>query len=812
MDIELSEEQLECIEWFKKGWNLKVTALAGSGKSTLALCAIENIEQSKKVLLISYNRKLVDNTNEKLQQMGRSFYNRVFVTTYHGLLGSLASKVVENEVVFDNTMATLDFASKKHTWRFADFDILMVDEVQDMRPGFLRLLKMMILDVCHRPEQLQLFGVGDTMQLLYAFYAVNPADARFLTLFHILFARPSLRGWKECTLSISYRMTSPMAKLLNNLIPSRLTIPRPKKLPITLPITLPILNPNPNQNEEEGDEPCVTWIIADLYKDSASIIAPIAARERGKLLVLCNSLNERSPAVGIVDALVEQNIPVHVSRSGMLSEGSNSNQHQSVTKNKVCFNTKHGSKGCEQEVVVALINANLIDGEIENPDYVALTRAKRKLYIIQNFRKITQIELDQFMRTHDFQQRDLRIIVMRELKMGGNNDPSMSYSKKTKGDDVEAEVEEEEAENKNGKKTQTVFSAQSLFSFIDVAHLQVLLNSIQVSVVQAPIVDVVMMSDEECAKLRFSMLQGYFHNMNVTFDQGQTYFNMTTICGIALTLALEFATTSMVPTLANRLLMRCSSRSEDKYIFMKNQMQYAIASLMHQDHESENEVDKEQVLFKKFKIFAQMATLIDAFYGYGEKLMSIKNYDFIDNAGIYERFRALSSSLTKIITKHNISTKALVWHREEIGRFKFDDKSIRIMAKPTVSSKCGLIVIDILHSPQINDDDHLTGITAAQIIGNQHTTAYQINIGDGAIHHVTLLLVKQPGKTDLLPTEVKEAMMNGVVDMDDIATIQESVQTPIAPSESLDFITQAITFKLYEEKPSEDAEFIRANT
>ncbi len=799
--MELSEEQIHCLSLLKQGHNLVVTALAGAGKTFLALRAITQSEPHKRILLVSYNRKLVDATKESLRKLDQEdpsakYSNRVFVATYHSLLSSIAKRVVEKEIVFEHTLKTLDFGSRKSTWRFSNIDLLIVDEVQDMRPSFMRLLKKIIYELCYRASQLQIFGVGDTMQLLYSFFAINPADARFLTLMPVLFSRPSQREWKQASLSISYRNTAPMAKLLNALIPTRTTIPRPRKNSIGF-----------TEDTDEQDEPCVTWVIGDLYKDCASVIAPIAARERGDLLVLCQSLNERSPAVAIVDALVAQGLDVHVSRSGILSEGGNSHQNQSVTRNKVLFNTKCGAKGLQSKTVVTLINDPLIDGEISNADYVSLTRAHHKLFIFQNYRKITQPELEEFVAKHQFQQSELRVIVLRELKK--TNNTTSPPKKKPREENFCDGVEEDDTI----ATKQTSFSTESLFSFIDVVHLQQLLERIDVIPLQMPITDVAPMEEgDECSHLRQSMLQSYFQNMNKTFDEGRTYVNMSVVCGIALTMALEFVTTGLVPTLASRVLVRCASRQDEKHAYMARELQISISQLQQQPQQQQQVVfDEEQVLFKKFKIFARLAAIVDAFYGYNEKLMSIKNYAFIDDAGIYERFRSLRNSLTTLIAKHDISAKSLIWHREEVGRFKYgEDTSVKIMATPTISSRCGTLVIDILHSPQTNDDDHLAVITSAQIVGNDKTFAYQINIGDGSIHMITLK--PKVEQKSVLPAEVQLACSHGTADMDDIATIQEALDfEPQKTTTSLDFVSEAITFKLFKETPKTDSEFIAAN-
>ncbi len=739
-----SVEQQIILNSIKDGKNIIVEALAGSGKTTLILHTIVS-NPEKKGFMISYNRGLVDQTNTVIGDLehatGTDIRSRITVVTYHSLLSMICNKVIDDDLLFLVALTTTDFSLKRASLKFKDFDFMIIDECQDMRGSYFTLVINVIVQLCILPKDLQMLVVGDTIQLLYNFYAINRADSRFLTCMDQLLVGTTQRQWEHKTLTTSYRSTQPIANFINSLFKQRITIPKPASI------------------EERQKEAHVTIYILDLYKDCPMVILPHIQRSNlsnRSSLIICSSLNERSPAVGIVDLLVMNNIDVHVARSGKLSDNGSSHMNQSTTQNKVLMKTKHGVKGLEADDVHTVCNVNVFDyynKPLENAEYVAFSRARKQFFLYIDYRNVNEYQLQKYLQDNNqLTQKDLRIIQLRDIKPN----------------EVQAKAEDEQKVEE--QKQQTNFTSNTLFSFIDVSHLQFLLKMLEQTEIQAPLTARLNEpndndNDEEQDELKAKQMEGYFHQMNVTFDHGKTYINVTNICGIAITMALEYTITKCIPVQIHNMMMACLARkSDEKCQSMRKRLELVIRNLRQNNNSATDAV------LSQFKLFAEMGTLLDAYTGYCEKLNSLKNFDFINTSPIFERYRVLHESLSLIIGKHNIAIADLIWYKKDIGRFKYDDKSIMIVVEPTLVSKCGSLLIDVVHTPCISHEHHLSALVAAQVIGNAHTSVYVVNIGDG--------------------------------------NIQKSQLNSHTNEDSMNFISQAITFKLCKEDNPDDANFI----
>lgn len=60
-----SEEQKAIIENLKNQYNITVEAVAGSGKTTTCLLIAKSFKE-KEVLILTYNKRLADETKEKI--------------------------------------------------------------------------------------------------------------------------------------------------------------------------------------------------------------------------------------------------------------------------------------------------------------------------------------------------------------------------------------------------------------------------------------------------------------------------------------------------------------------------------------------------------------------------------------------------------------------------------------------------------------------------------------------------------------------------------------------------------------------------
>jgi superfamily I DNA/RNA helicase len=110
-------------------------------------------------------------------------------------------------------------------------------------------------------------------------------------------------------------------------------------------------------------------------------------------MILCSSLNEFSPAKQIVHTLVKHGIPVHVSRSGRLSDVSPPTLVP-LSTGRVRVKTFCAAKGLEAKLVIVLHHKSMFQ-KIENSLYVALTRSSEQLVIFQEASTTTHSDIEQ---------------------------------------------------------------------------------------------------------------------------------------------------------------------------------------------------------------------------------------------------------------------------------------------------------------------------------------------------------------------------------------------------------------------------------
>ena len=203
-----SAEQQELIVALQNGHSIVVDSVAGGGKST----AILNIAKAltDNILVLTFNARLKTETREKVVALG---LRNIEIHSYH----SFAVKYYNKKCFNDSGLIEMLRSSASNTF---EYDIIIMDEAQDMTMLYYRLVQRIIRDnhpgltdmeYCggEGTGSAQLALLGDTYQNIYRF---KGADARFLSLTsHILPGE-----WKTLNLSISYRLPDCVAEFINN--------------------------------------------------------------------------------------------------------------------------------------------------------------------------------------------------------------------------------------------------------------------------------------------------------------------------------------------------------------------------------------------------------------------------------------------------------------------------------------------------------------------------------------------------------------------------------------------------------------------
>eukprot|EP00965_Chrysotila_dentata_P064952 2153226-Pleurochrysis_carterae.AAC.1 len=156
----LSNEQKQILKAVSDGWCVSVNACAGSGKTTTLLNCIKHEKRGSRFLLLMYNKQLQNETVQRAKNMG---IEDLHVYTFHAFAGKVVGRVAFDDRSLVEVVNIWENA-KPHELRYIPkFDVLIIDEVQDMNPLMHRI-------VCATLRFASpLFNVGDT-------HAAEPND------------------------------------------------------------------------------------------------------------------------------------------------------------------------------------------------------------------------------------------------------------------------------------------------------------------------------------------------------------------------------------------------------------------------------------------------------------------------------------------------------------------------------------------------------------------------------------------------------------------------------------------------------------
>jgi len=360
-----SDEQSNIIALCKQNQNVIVDAVAGSGKTTTLLgIAAASDEQMLGVL---YNRSLKEETRLKAQ--AANLY-ALEIHNYH----ALARKYYDNECCNDTGLTKILNSNKALIRKLPSWKRIVLDEVQDMSPLYYRLIMKIIVDL-NNPD-LRLTVMGDHLQAIFAFLK---ADSRFLTLASQLF-KPVTGPWVKASLSTTYRCSSSICTFMNEgLLGYKRMVPADK-------------TPSPPVHYVYGS-PFDSHRVLTRYIET--FLTPTYGYKADDIFVLAPSVASKgktTPVSLLENALVSRGIPVYVSNE---REVELSTSAESPIHGKLVITTYHQSKGLERAVVIVYScddsyydyrddDRNLLS----SPMYVAMTRAKKYLFVLHDNKDI----------------------------------------------------------------------------------------------------------------------------------------------------------------------------------------------------------------------------------------------------------------------------------------------------------------------------------------------------------------------------------------------------------------------------------------
>jgi len=357
----ISDEQTQIVNAIKSG-NVSCNCIAGSGKTT-SILYIANKYPDLRILVLTYNKKLKEETMEKVEKLNldntevRSYH--AFVVRYYTHRGYRDPGIID----------TIKYDLKpKNSF---SYDLIIIDEIQDINNFYYELLCKIYKDNQRHSDNhsgAKICILGDTKQSIYGF---KGADPRFITYANKLFNFNAI-PWSICPLSETFRMTIPTTKFVNRCILGEDRI-RSNKKSCTRPIYL-LCN-------AFGNDPYKYvlryLLLKDIKVDDIFILAPSVKKSK----------NKSSPIRILANKLSNNGYPIYIPGSDDIK------LDEKVLENKIVFSTYHQIKGLERKVVI-IFNFDksyfTYYAKRENPNvcpntiYVATTRSLEHLLVIHH--------------------------------------------------------------------------------------------------------------------------------------------------------------------------------------------------------------------------------------------------------------------------------------------------------------------------------------------------------------------------------------------------------------------------------------------
>ena len=354
-----SEEQQKIIDALKNKQNVIVNAVAGSGKTTTIL-GIARQMPDVNILQITYNKALQIEVEEKVEH---EQLKNIKIYTYHGLACSFYDYTAYTDEKIKKIIT--DDTSFKPRYNQSKYSIIVIDEAQDMKHIYFKLVYKFLKDINYN---VNLLILGDNYQCINEFL---DADYRYLTLAEDIFI--SHKPFVKLTLNTSYRLTNTMARFINEfMMYNKVKINAPKK---GEPVIYHRLN-------TFSDAVIISNYIIDKIMNHNA--------KADDFFIIAPSVNKSKILKDIENHLVNANIQCYVPMSD------DSKLKAIILQNKVVFTTYNQAKGRERPYCIVLgfdtsyykyYNRKANMKLCENILYVAVSRASKQLILVEDYKQ-----------------------------------------------------------------------------------------------------------------------------------------------------------------------------------------------------------------------------------------------------------------------------------------------------------------------------------------------------------------------------------------------------------------------------------------
>lgn len=386
--LQPTNEQQQIVDAIKDNKNVIVNAVAGSGKTTTIMHLLNQLPKDKKILVLMYNTKLKDDTKDRIDDYDFNENKNVEVYTIHGFATMMNMKRTYFEgktVNKDDILEEFIYDDRTVDAKFTDYDIVILDELQDYTKLHFDLLKKVFVK-SNRGKNPQWLVMGDNKQLIYDY---SGADARYLTMFDQLVG--SDKEFVRLPLNNCFRLQKNMIDFVNKYVLNS------KEEGV---LTYPEIKKDLIKNDNKITHIQVKHTGDGAYNQIVDIIKQI--KEKGNysnedfLILSRNNLTTKNftnaKMQSFVNALALEDIHIYEIKDEFKKR---------QAKNKIHFSTIQRAKGREAKNVILWNFDNGFwsqqpnkFGEYEDCNqannllYVASTRAKENLILVQFNRAI----------------------------------------------------------------------------------------------------------------------------------------------------------------------------------------------------------------------------------------------------------------------------------------------------------------------------------------------------------------------------------------------------------------------------------------
>lgn len=411
MDLRPSDEQVKILD-ASETHNIIVNSVPGSGKSTTIYFLIEKYIASDNILILTYNRKLKDETSAKVSEIFAMEPIQPEVYTYHSFCQN-KWKIPCHTDTGIRTIITKNLEEVDDI----KYNTVVIDEAQDMSVLYFLIMKKIVTPTT------RLILLGDVKQAIYGF---NGADPRFLTLADKINGRSS-RPFMHLTLSTSYRLSRPIAEFVNRcILGENRIVPSPFKLEnYSTPIYVidDFLYCTKQRTKKHASCPRYPQVTHGLKYFTEKVLEFLdAGYQPDDIFVLTPSakappltdngmpLSNFNPVQHIAASLLNLKHKGEKVKIYIPDSDNEAPIDEDITRGKIVFCTYHRAKGLERKIVFVAgvdesytqyYNKNSDPNECSNAMYVALTRATEHLIILHhNTRKMLECINEEMLDTY----------------------------------------------------------------------------------------------------------------------------------------------------------------------------------------------------------------------------------------------------------------------------------------------------------------------------------------------------------------------------------------------------------------------------